>query len=84
MAYFSNGSEGDYYQDRYCFKCQFWHEDDQGREQGCPIWLLHLLHVGEREWQSTLDRLIPMKPVILDGIAHTFPDTCTAFTPRDR
>lgn len=55
MGYFSNGTEGLVYQEQYCYRCVYWDDD-----VGCPIWFLHELHVGEPEWQPTLDRLIPM------------------------
>lgn len=37
MAYFSNGSEGEGYEERYCDRCIH-----QGN--GCTIWLLHQLY----------------------------------------
>ena len=39
MGSFSNGTEGEIYQEEYCYKCI--HED------GCPIWDLHFLWVGD-------------------------------------
>jgi len=49
MAYFSNGTEGDMYQERWCHRCAHWSD-----EAGCPVWFLHELHVGEREWRPAL------------------------------
>jgi hypothetical protein len=40
MAYFSNGSEGEGYQERYCEKCL---HDNFEKGIYCPIWNLHLL-----------------------------------------
>ena len=37
MAYFSNGTEGEYYQEKYCDRCV--HDDT---EAGCPVWALHM------------------------------------------
>ena len=36
MGYFSCGTEGFDYQERWCFKCTHW--DD---EKGCPVWNTH-------------------------------------------
>lgn len=41
MGYFSNGTEGMDYQDRYCAKCV--HDSD---ERPCPVWSAHLFHSG--------------------------------------
>lgn len=81
MAYFSNGSEGWHYQERYCFRCVYWSYADPvsariGSSVGCPIWLLHELHVGNKDWQPVLDKLIPM-----DGI---FAGECDTFIDRDQ
>ncbi len=35
MAYFSNGSEGDYYEERYCHRCVHWADGN------CPVLILH-------------------------------------------
>lgn len=75
MAYFSNGTEGQMYEERYCNRCV--HRDD---EYGCPIWNLHFAYVGEKRWQTTLDRLIPMVPKKIKGLGPvTFPGQCVAF-----
>jgi len=38
MAYFSNGAEGDYYEEKYCRRCR--HFGTSG--EACPILLLHM------------------------------------------
>jgi len=38
MGYFSNGTEGMYYYEKYCEKCV--HDIDED----CPVWLLHQLY----------------------------------------
>ena len=38
MAYFSNGSEGDFYEAKYCRRCVHMHP-----AHGCPCWDAHLL-----------------------------------------
>ena len=35
MGYFSNGSEGELYEQRYCSRCI--------HHKTCPVWMLHLL-----------------------------------------
>ena len=85
MAYFSNGTEGMMYQERYCEHCTYWVGDVDriGSDLGCPIWQLHELHNRDKEWRATLDRLIPMEPKMVNGIQHTFAGQCSTFWPRD-
>ena len=49
MGYFSNGTEGDMYQQRYCNRCK------NDVNEDCPIWLAHLIHNGH----EILDLFIP-------------------------
>lgn len=43
MAYFSNGSEGDGYQEQWCSRCMNWREHSEIPENwGCIVWDLHL------------------------------------------
>lgn len=72
MAYFSNRTEGMMYRERYCDNCKHWSE-----ENGCPIWLLHALHVGEPEWQPALDKMIPVR-------ADGFGDECVTYWPTPK
>lgn len=44
MGYFSNGTEGDIYRDRYCENCVHWKDLGDGRGPGCPIYDLHFLY----------------------------------------
>ena len=74
MGYFSNGTEGQMYEERYCSRCV--HRDD---EYGCPIWNLHFVFNGEAEWRDTLDMLIPMVMGDMDGIKVSFPGLCVGF-----
>ena len=61
MGYFANGTEGEYYQNEYCYGCIHWKEDDRGL--GCPVWDLHLLHNAEKEYKADLDMFIPREGV---------------------
>jgi hypothetical protein len=56
MGYFSNGTEGDCYEARYCAHCRHGEAED-----GCPVMLLHLLHNYEEcnKPDSFLHVLIP-------------------------
>lgn len=67
MAYFPNGSSGEYYQSQFCERCRNYRDEDDGRGFGCPIWDAHMIHNYERAdnlaVKSILDILIPM-----DGI----------------
>lgn len=53
MGYFSNGTEGEAYEARFCAHCV--------NQDGCWIWLQHLLHNYEEanKPDSFLHRLIP-------------------------
>lgn len=54
MGYFSNGTEGDMYQERYCSRCI------HGENDECPVWDAHLLYNGDGLLhQELLDMLIP-------------------------
>ena len=66
MGYFSNGSEGADYEDRWCSTCA------HNREDGCPVWMAHLLHNGEKPFMDVLDLLIPRSE---DG----FNERCTMY-----
>lgn len=61
MGYFSNGTEGEYYQERYCSRCV------HDKNQDCPIWTAHLmLNYQEcNKPDSILHMLIPR-----DGIRN--------------
>jgi len=79
MAHFSNGTEGQMYQEKYCYRCAYWNDD-----AGCPVWFLHELHVGEPRWRRTLDQLIPMVPKTFNGVEMTFPGECYTFLKRGK
>lgn len=62
MAYFSNGTEGMVYEERYCNRCVH-----QGGPNGpgCHVWVCHLLYAYEEcnnksNAKAMLDTLIPM------------------------
>ena len=76
MAHFSNGTEGMMYQSKYCDICWNYRDKDDGRGFGCPIWDLHLLFVGEKQHEVTLNTLIPMNK---DGI---FAAECSMFLSK--
>lgn len=69
MGYFSNGTEGEIYQEDFCFKCV--HDQDQN----CRVWLAHLLYNYSFQEKSMLDLLIPRSK---DGLSN---DKCTMFIP---
>jgi len=73
MAYFSNGTEGCMYLDRWCFHCRNWKDRRDGRGEGCPIWDVHLAYNGDQGARGVLDMLIPMSE---DGI---YPQRCVVY-----
>jgi hypothetical protein len=58
MGYFSNGTDGQLYQEEYCERCLF---DNYEKGVFCPIWNLHLSHNYEEcnNKGSFLHALIP-------------------------
>ena len=56
MGYFSNGAEGDSYEEKYCSRCV--HGD---HENGCPVMIAHLLYNYDdcNKPESILHILIP-------------------------
>lgn len=64
MACFPNGSSGDHYLEKYCFRCTNWRDLEDGRGPGCPIWDLHLtLDYNDKKNPTSsviLDSFIPM------------------------
>jgi hypothetical protein len=91
MAYFSNGTEGLMYQERYCMRCQNWGRDrltDKSGEPGCPIWDAHLLYAyeecnSESNAKYILDALIPMVDhTAKDGLSYHMAGECSMFFPK--
>lgn len=64
MGYFSNGTEGEYYLERYCFKCKNWTKRGDEQGEGCPVMDLHILNAyalcnSKSLAKKFLDALIP-------------------------
>lgn len=65
MAYFSNGTEGLMYQERYCFKgadgnyCINFKDRGDGLGLGCPVWDVHIFFNGNEEYADICNHLIP-------------------------
>jgi hypothetical protein len=64
MAYFSSGTEGEKYNEKYCERCINWRDLQDGRGSGCPIWDIHFLFAYDECNKKTagkkiLDTLIP-------------------------
>jgi hypothetical protein len=63
-AYFSNGTQGMFYQSEYCDNCMNWKVTDDDEfgvmEIGCPIWDLHLCQNTDDDMRDILDYLIPV------------------------
>jgi hypothetical protein len=67
MGYFSNGTEGMMYEERYCSRCVHFKPDDGG----CMVWLAHLNGNYKQHdnpaLKEVLDLLIPREK---DGIGN--------------
>jgi hypothetical protein len=94
MGYFSNGTEGEMFEDAWCSRCV--HSDISGdREIGvdppCPVWMAHTLYAydlcneEEHPGKVILDMLIPSSLVIAsDGLgAFSTEAGCKMFHPID-
>ena len=85
MGYFSNGAEGDFYRDGYCFRCVNWR--DNGYGEGCPIMDLHMLWnsdaVGkeaDKTKAEALDHFIARGEIkASDGIALPINKQCVMY-----
>lgn len=74
MAYFANGTQGDWYEQNICTRCA--HYDDAEPANTCTIWVLHLLYNGadeESEVGQMLQMLIPQRGI--------YQDLCSMFQP---
>lgn len=71
MGYFSNGCEGDYFENKWCSRCV--HREGPDGKSGCAVMLSHLLFAyklcneHEDEGKQILDILIPRKDASNDG-----------------
>ena len=74
MGYFSSGTEGAMYEERYCCDCEHFKEDEM-----CPVWAAHMLHNYEQDGavKEILDLLIPRTS---DGLRN---DQCAMFIPNE-
>jgi len=92
MGYFSNGIEGELFEEAWCSRCV--HSDIRpGKEIGvdspCPVWMAHtffayeLCNEDEHPGKVILDMLIPRKMVTAsDGIDAPV-NECAMFHPID-
>lgn len=73
MGYFSNGSEGQEYQEHYCERCL---HDNFDKGIYCPIWNLHLLDNYKEcnNEHSYLHELIPREKPTGNGRCKMFVD----------
>ena len=74
MGYFSNGTEGMMYEDRYCVRCVHNHS-----RYGCPCWDAHQLWNYEEcnKEESILHKMIPRSD---DGLSN---EKCFAFMEKE-
>ena len=75
MGYFSNGAEGEMYQDEWCSRCL---HDNPDKDIHCPVWGLHLtMNYAEcNKPESHLHVLIPRSK------DHLGNERCTMFVDR--
>lgn len=78
MGYFSNGSQGMDYAERYCERCI--HVDGPDGKSGCAVWLAHMSFNYEEcnKPTSILDYLIPRSK---DRLSN---EKCRMFVPSGK
>jgi len=92
MGYFSNGTEGEMFEDAWCSRCV--HSDISGdREIGvdppCPVWTAHMLYAyelcneDEHPGSVILELLIPRKMVKASDGFDLPSNECAMFHPID-
>lgn len=69
MGYFSNGTEGEMYRERYCSRCI--------HEQDCRVWMLHELHNYD-ECNNEFSFLHVLIPRSKDKLSN---ERCNMFVP---
>ena len=78
MGYFSNGTEGEIYEETFCRRCVHYGPEEG---PGCPVWFAHLLYAYElcneddHPGKAMLDMLIPRAEPGLNGNGR-----CTMFS----
>ncbi len=94
MGYFSNGTEGEMFEDAWCSRCVHSDIDRPGKEYGdkdnppCPVWMAHLLWSYELcnskdAGKEILDMLIrPVTKKASDGYDY-MANECQMFQARD-
>ena len=55
MGYFSNGAEGQDYEERYCRRCIYYGPADG---PGCPVWGLHLTYNSEQNRHKRIETIL--------------------------
>lgn len=75
MGYFSNGSEGDVYEHKYCSHCVHYHLG-QWDEGCCAVWNAHMIgnykQIENHDLATVLDLLIPSDE-------RSFPTKCAMY-----
>ena len=66
MGYFSNGTEGEIYEETFCARCVHY-DNEIGEDTPCPIWMAHFLYAydlcnkEDHPGKVMLDMFIPRK-----------------------
>lgn len=76
MGYFSNGSEGSDYEEKYCRNCAH----NATEDVACPVWLAHLgfAYTAKSDMKAVLDSMIPRSG---DGLSNL---KCVMHVPASR
>ena len=81
MGYFSNGTEGEMYEEQWCRRCI---HDDPDKGLYCPVLMAHQLwnHEEANKPDSILHKMIPKEHFDDNGIRVPCNGRCFAFTER--
>ena len=76
MGYFSNGTEGELYQEAYCFRCIHWPPDPN--DGMCAVWQAHML----RNYEDCNNESSPLHVMIPRSKAPDYGnERCRMFIP---
>lgn len=82
MAYFSNGTEGMMYEEKYCSNCINYREYDAlGGLKSCPIFDLHYEYSYEQNKRTKVGKVLVniLETLIPTKKDSPFPDECSMF-----
>jgi hypothetical protein len=82
MGYFSNGSEGEHFEARWCDRCVNREATEDAPYNNCPIWTAHLFYCHDAVSEENAGRLLArniLGLLIAEEGPPNFKQSCTMF-----